>query len=80
MVAECVRDLNLYDSDASKASKMLTKASMAGCVLSEIYNTVIGMGDLQSSAKLSVLENICNAMIDSQRLSLTDRDSESAPF
>ena len=80
MVAECVKDLNLYDTDASKASKLLTKASMAGCVLSEIYNAVIGMGDLQSGARLDVLENICNAMIDSQRLSLTDRDSEYIPF
>ncbi len=80
MVAECVKDLNLYDTDASKASKILTKASMAGCVLSEIYDTVIGMGDLQSGARLDVLENICNAMIDSQRLSLTDRESEYIPF
>ena len=80
MVAECVRDLKLYDSDASAASKILTKASMAGCVLSEIYNTVINMGNLESGARLDALENICNAMIDSQRLSLTERDSEYIPF
>ena len=69
-VSNYVKDLLFESEDKPKALDILTKASMAGCDLTKIYNAVAGIGKSWSNERLEVLENICNAMIESKKLSL----------
>ena len=84
-VSNYVKDLLFESEDKPKALDILTKASMAGCDLGKIYNAVAGIGKSWSSEGLEALENICNAMIESKKLSLkpeylSQDDNGSLPF
>ncbi len=84
-VSNYVKDLLFESEDKPKALDILTKASMAGCDLGKIYNAVAGIGKSWSSERLEALENICNAMIESKKLSLkpeylSQDDNGSLPF
>ena len=84
-VSNYVKDLLFESEDKPKALDILTKASMAGCDLRKIYNAVAGIGKSWSSERLEALENICNAMIESKKLSLkpeylSQDDNGSLPF
>ena len=74
LIINYIEGWDLYYKDVPEATKLLTRASMAGCDLSEINRAISKLSEQEtfsSEVALETLNNICNAMIQSQKLSLS---------
>ena len=79
LIMNYIEGWDLYYKDVPEATKLLTRASMAGCDLAEINRAIsklIKQENYSSETVVETLNNICNAMIQSQKLSL----SKEIPF
>ena len=79
LIMNYIEGWDLYYKDVPEATKLLTRASMAGCDLAEINRAISKLfkqENYSSEMVVETLNNICNAMIQSQKLSL----SKEIPF